>query len=140
MARNGYNSTDPDSLANQELVALGLRLAPGSSSGPALGSSPTATQNEAQIAAAVTDAGCTRSADLAGIYFAIQASYEQQIVTSNQQALNVAVRQFKAAYAKELNRLPALLRTASATPNLPSAPGKHGSRGRPGKPGSPTHS
>jgi hypothetical protein len=140
MARNGYNSADPDSLANQELVALGLRLAPGSSSGPAPGSNPTATQNQAQIAAAVADADCTVSTDLAGIYFAVQASYEQQFVTSNQQALNVAVRQFKAAYAKELSRLPALLRTASATPDLPIAPSERGGRGRPGKPGSSAHS
>ena len=139
MARNGYNSADPDSLANQELIVLGLRVAPGSSAGAAPGSSPTATQDKAQIAAAVTDADCTRSTDLAGIYFAIQASYEQQFVTSNQQALNVAVRQFKAAYAKELSRLPALLRTTSATPNLPGAPGQRGARGRPGQPG-PTHS
>ena len=140
MARNGYTSAVPDSLANQELVDLGLRQDPGSSSGPAPGSTPTATQNRAQIAVAVTDAGCTRSTDLAGIYFAIQASYEQQFVTANQQALNVAVRQFKAAYAKELSRLPALLRTTSATPNFSIAPGKRGARGRPGKPGSPTHS
>jgi hypothetical protein len=140
MARNGYNSADPGSLANQELVTLGLRVNPGSSSGPAPGSSPTATQNQAQIAAAVTDADCTRSTDLAGIYFAVQASYEQQFVTSNQQALNLAVRQFKAAYAKELSRLPALLRTTSATPNLPIAPGQGGAGGRPGKPGSPTQS
>jgi hypothetical protein len=128
MTRNGYSSTDPDSLANQELADLGLRAVPGSASGPPPGSAPTATQNQAQIATAVTDAGCTRSTDLAGIYFAIQASYEQQFVTANQQALNVAVRQFKAAYAKELSRLPALLQTASATPNLPGAPGQ---RGRP---------
>ncbi len=40
--------------------------------------------NQAQIAAAVTDATCTESADLAGIYFAVQASYEQQIVNANQ--------------------------------------------------------
>jgi hypothetical protein len=140
MARNGYTSAHPDSLANQELVDLGLKPGPGSSSGPAPGSSPTATQNRAQIAVAVTDADCTQSTDLAGIYFAIQASYEQQFVTANQQALNVAVRQFKAAYAKELSRLPALLRTTSATPNLPHGPGKPGGSGRPGKPGSPTRS
>jgi hypothetical protein len=139
MARNGYSSADPNTLDDQELVALGLRAAtPGS--GPTPGSSPTAAQNKAQIAAAVTDADCTLSTDLAGIYFGTQASYEQQFVTSNQQALNVAVRQFKAAYAKELNRLPALLRTASATPNLPGPPGKRGARGRPGKPGTPPHS
>jgi hypothetical protein len=141
MARNGYSSANPNTLVDQELVSLGLRAAtPGSGSGPAPGASPTATQNRAQIAAAVTDADCTLSTDLAGIYFAIQASYEQQFVTSNQQALNVAVRQFKAAYAKVLSRLPALLRTTSATPNLPAEPGKPGARDRPDKPGSPTRS
>jgi hypothetical protein len=51
--------------------------------------------------------------------FAIQASYEKQLVTANQQALNASVREFKANYARELRKLPALLRTASATPNLP---------------------
>jgi hypothetical protein len=61
-----------------------------------------------------------------------QANYEQQLVNVNQQALNVEVRQFKAAFARELSKLPALLRTASATLNLP---GPAGHRGRPGKPG-----
>ncbi len=59
----------------------------------------------------------------------MQASYEQQFVSANQQALNEAVQRYKAAYAKELSQLPALLRTASASPNLP---------GRPAKPGAPT--
>jgi hypothetical protein len=71
--------------------------------------------NQAQIAAAVTDATCTESADLAGIYFAVQASYEQQIVNANQQALNSAVEQYKAAYAKELKKLPSLLTAAKAS-------------------------
>ena len=70
--------------------------------------------NQAQIAAAVTDATCTESADLAGIYFAVQASYEQQIVNANQQALNSAVQQYKAAYVTELKKLPSLLKTAKA--------------------------
>jgi hypothetical protein len=65
-------------------------------------------------AAAVTDASCTQSADLAGIYFAVQASYEQQIVNANAQALSAAVQQYKAAYARELKELPALLKTAKA--------------------------
>jgi hypothetical protein len=82
---------------------------------------------------AVTDADCTQSTDLGGIYFAVQASYEQQFVTANQQALNVAVRQYKADFAKELSKLPALLRTTSATPNLPG-PRKPGGPGRPRKP------
>jgi hypothetical protein len=47
-----------------------------------------------------------------------RASYEKQFVTANQQALNAAVREFKASYAKELGKLPALLRTTSVTPNM----------------------
>ena len=70
--------------------------------------------NQAQIAAAATDASCTESADLAGIYFAVQASYEQQILNENAQALSAAVQQYKAAYARELKKLPALLKTAKA--------------------------
>ena len=91
---------------------------------------------------AVTDADCTQATDLAGIYFAVQASYEQQFVTANQQALNAAVRQYKAAFAKELSKLPTLLRTTSATPELPGAPGRPGGPGHAGKPGKPgpTHS
>ena len=70
--------------------------------------------NQAQIAAAATDASCTESADLAGIYFAVQASYEQQILNENAQALSAAVQQYKAAYARELKKLPARLKTAKA--------------------------
>jgi hypothetical protein len=55
---------------------------------------------------AVTDAQCTLSTDLWGIYFGVQADYEQQFVTANQQALNIAVRRYKADYAKELKNLP----------------------------------
>jgi hypothetical protein len=125
MARNGYTSADADALALQELDSLGLRV----TQGPGPASGPTAAQNQAQIATAVTDAGCTLSSDLAGIYFAVQASYEQQAIDANQQALNAAVREYKANYAKELSKLPALLRTASATLNLP------GPAGQPGRPG-----
>jgi hypothetical protein len=92
MARNGYTSSDADTLALQELTAIGLRAAPGSGPGTIVpGSGPTAAQNKAQIATAVTDADCTQAADLAGIYFAVQASYEQQVADANQQALNAAV-------------------------------------------------
>ena len=38
-----------------------------------------AAANQAQIATAVNDAGCTDSVDLAGIYFAVQASYEARL-------------------------------------------------------------
>ena len=68
---------------------------------------------------AVADAHCTLTSDLSGIYFAVQANYEQQFVTANQQALNTGVREYKAAFAKALKNMPALLRTASATPNVP---------------------
>ena len=118
MARNGYSSPDPDAMAQQEQASLGLdQPSPGPSSGP------SAAQNAAQIAAAVADADCTQATDLAGIYFGAQASYEQQLVDANQQALTIEVRQYKAAFAAELSKLPALLRTASATPDLPHGPG-----------------
>ncbi len=71
---------------------------------------------------AVADADCTLSSDLAGIYFAVQASYEQQFVSANQQALNAGVREYKAAFAKALKAMPALLQTTSATPDLPGPP------------------
>jgi hypothetical protein len=119
MAKNGYTAGQPQDVFNQERQAMygGQRLI-----------SPTTTvsasANQAQLAAAVTDAGCSQSSDLAGIYFAVQASYEKQLVTANQQALNAAVSQYRAAYAKELRELPALLRTAKAQPFRPA-------RGRP---------
>ena len=83
----------------------------------------------------MTDANCTDSTDLAGIYFAIQASYEQQFVSANQQQLNAEVRQYKAAFATELRKLPALLRTASAKvefPGGPVGPGRPKKRSQPG--------
>ena len=88
---------------------------------------------------AVADADCTLSSDLSGIYFAVQASYEQQFVSANQQALNAGVRQYKAAFAKALKMMPALLQTTSATPNLPGPlggrPGRHRGTAKP----SPSH-
>jgi hypothetical protein len=104
MARNGYSFDQPMQLWN--------------GSGPVTG-----PPNGAQIATAVTDADCTQSSDLAGIYFAVQASYEKQLVTANQQALDSAASAYRAAYAKELAKLPALLRTAKAQPFFPRAPG-----------------
>jgi hypothetical protein len=127
VARNGYTAPDASTLAFHELYALGLTL--GSLRSGHTPGSVTPAQNKAQITAAVTDADCTLSTDLAGIYFAVQASYERQVVTANQQALGAAVRQYRANYAKELGELPALLRTTSATPNLPGP-----------KPGHPPHS
>jgi hypothetical protein len=111
MAKNGYTFGQPQDAVNQEFQVM---------YGDARSISPStrvsASANQAQIAAAVTDAGCSQSSDLAGIYFAVQASYERQLVTSNQQALSAAVSQYRAAYTKELTKLPALLRTAKAQP------------------------
>jgi hypothetical protein len=111
MTRNGYSFKQPQNVFFTELRTMfgGKRqITPDSQVSPAA--------NQAQIAAAVTDADCTDSTDLAGIYFAVQASYEQQIVNANQQALTTAVQQYRAAYAKEVSKLPGLLKTASAQP------------------------
>jgi hypothetical protein len=129
MARNGYGSAQVNSIWQQ--YSPTILPSPGSS-----GTSPGAASgpSRAQIAVAVTDADCTLSTDLGGIYFAIQASYERQFATANQQALNASVREFKTNFGKELNKLPALLRTTSATSNIPG-PGKPGHPGKPGAPG-----
>jgi hypothetical protein len=112
MAKNGYSFTAPQNVFQAEMQAMygkGPRtIGPGSQvSGPA---------ERAQIAAAVTDADCTQSTDLSGIYFAVQTSYEQQLVTANQQGLSDAVHRYRATYARELSKLTALLRTAKAQP------------------------
>jgi hypothetical protein len=119
MARNGYSFKQPQNVFFTEIQTMfgGKRaITPDSQVSPAA--------NQAQIAAAVTDAGCTDSTDLAGIYFAVQASYEQQLVNANQQALTIAVQQYRAAYAKEVSKLPGLLKTASAQPFSPAKPGQ----------------
>jgi hypothetical protein len=115
MAKNGYSFGAPQTVWRKELTALyaGQHLI--TPSAPV-----TASAQQAQIAAAVTDADCTQSSDLAGIYFAVQASYEKQLVTANQQALNAAVSAYRAAYAKQLIKLPALLRTPKAQPFRPA--------------------
>jgi hypothetical protein len=111
MAKNGYTFAQPQNVFHTEFQVM-------YGSARQIGPSTTisASANQAQLAAAVTDAGCSQSSDLAGIYFAVQASYERQLVTANQQALSAAVSQYRAAYTKELGKLPALLRTASAQP------------------------
>jgi hypothetical protein len=110
MAKNGYSAAQPQTLFGQERQAM-YGNAPIS-----IGAPVSASAQQAQLAAAVTDAGCTQSSDLAGIYFAVQASYEQQFVTANQQALTSAVQRYRTAYQKDLKRLPALLQTAKAQP------------------------
>jgi hypothetical protein len=140
MAKNGFSSPDAETFWSQALNSIGQGSGPGqNASGPP--GAPTAAQNQAQIAMAVADANCTLSSDLAGIYFAVQANYEQQFVSANQQALNAGVRQYKAAFAKALKSLPTLLQTTSATPDLPGPPrpGHHGRRRGTAKP-SPSHS
>jgi hypothetical protein len=116
MAKNGYSFDQPQSVFFKELQAMSDGQGGIGPSTPV-----SASVNQAQIAAAVADAGCSQSGDLAGIYFAVQASYEQQLVTANQQALNSAVSQYRSAYAKELTKLAALLRTAKAQPFAPAA-------------------
>ena len=140
MAKNGFSSSDADTFSQQAQVMLGQRASPGqTSTGPP--GQPTAAQNKTQIAMAVADANCTLSSDLSGIYFAVQANYEQQFVSANQQALNAGVREYKAAFARALKTMPALLQTTSATLNLfgPPRPGHHARPGRAAKP-SPSHS
>ena len=142
MTTEGYRTSNANTFSQQALVTLGLRPPPGPANGPFTPpGQPTAAQDKAQIAMAVADAHCTLTSDLSGIYFAVQASYEKQFVTANQQALNAGVREYKAAFAKALKNMPALLRAASATPNVPGPParghsGKHGGTASP----SPSHS
>ncbi len=111
MAKNGYSYRQPQAVFFQELQNIYGHKGP-----ITLGDPVSAAARQAQLAAAVTDADCTQSTDLAGIYFAVQASYEQQLVNANQQALAAAVQQYRAMYAKEVSKLPALLKTAKATP------------------------
>lgn len=111
MANNGYSFHQPQTVFFQE-----IRTMYGGSHQINPDATVSAAANQAQIAAAVTDANCTQSTDLAGIYFAVQASYEQQLVNANSQALTSAVQQYRTGYAKELNKLQALLRTAKAEP------------------------
>jgi hypothetical protein len=111
MAKNGYSYHQPQDVFFQELQDTYGGRRPVNISDPV-----SAAARQAQLTAAVTDATCTQSADLAGIYFAVQASYEQQLVDANQQALTSAVQRYRTAYQKELSKLPALLRTAKAIP------------------------
>jgi hypothetical protein len=121
MTKNGYSFGLPQDVYGQEFQAIygnAHQISPSTPVNPNV--------NRAQIAAAVTDADCTEASDLAGIYFAVQASYEQQLVTANQQALGAAVSQYRAAYTRELSELPTLLRTTKAQP-FPAKPAvRHG--------------
>jgi hypothetical protein len=112
MSRNGFSYTDPNSVwgaAIQDMYG-------NPHGGINIGTPISTAANQAQIALATSDAQCTQSTDLAGIYFAVQTSYEQQLVDANQQALTAAVRGYRAAYQNEVKRLTALLRAAKANP------------------------
>jgi hypothetical protein len=111
MARNGYSYKQPQTVFFHELQNIY-----GKKQFISIGDPVSAAARQAQIAAAVADADCTQSTDLAGIYFAVQASYEQQLVNANQQALTSAVQQYRAMYVKEVSKLPAQLKTAKVTP------------------------
>ncbi len=136
MAKQGFHAADAISFAQQAQVMLGQRPAPGQNPDGVLPGQPTAAQNQTQIAMAVADANCTLSSDLSGVYFAVQADYEKQFVSANQQALNAGIREYKAAFAKTLKTMPKLLQTTSATLNLPGPgpAGHHGRRGGTAKP------
>jgi hypothetical protein len=109
MARNGYHYSQPAGVFIDQMHQVyggqggGINIAAGQQVSPAA--------NQSQITAAVTDSTCTLQTDLAGIYFAVQASYEKQLVNANEQALTADVRRYRAAYARELTKLPKLLKT-----------------------------
>jgi hypothetical protein len=111
MSRNGFTYTDPAGVFRAAIDDMY-----GSHGGISPDTPVSAAANQAQIAMAAADANCTQTTDLAGIYFAVQASYEQQLVDANQQALTAAVHRYRIAYQKELKHLAALLRTAKAIP------------------------
>jgi hypothetical protein len=132
MAKQGFHTSDAITFAQQAEEMLGLRSTPGQNpTGPP--GQPTAAQNKTQIAMAVADANCTLTSDLSGIYFAVQASYEKQFVSANQQALNAGIREYKAAFAHTLKIMPTLLQTTSAVPNVIGPPqrGHHHSTAKP---------
>ena len=139
MAKQGFHASDAETFSQQAEIMLGQRSAPGQNPSSPPGQ-PTAAQNKTQIAMAVADANCTLTSDLSGIYFAVQANYEKQFVSTNQQALNAGIREYKAAFAHTLKILPALLQTTSAVPNLPGPPppGHRGAHHSTAKPSSST--
>jgi hypothetical protein len=116
MAQNGYHMTNPASVvglkafAGQRIAAIGAGQAVTSASDALYqyksDFNPSPSQRRALVAMAVADADCTQSTDLGGIWFAVQASYAQQIVNQNQQALNSAVTEYRTAYQKALAALP----------------------------------
>jgi hypothetical protein len=117
MAADGYDYGTPTELLNSAMNIIRAAYVTTHTATGTIITAPslTAAQQAAQIAQAEADAACTQSTDLAGIFFAVQASYEQQIVDANQPQLTKAVQQYRAAYRKELGQLPTLLTTTPTT-------------------------
>ncbi len=101
MAADGYQLADPDAA-----IHGGLRPV----QGPA-GTGTPAPPDPAAVALAQADARCTDRSDLDGIYFAVQAEYEQQVVAANRQQLVSAAQRYRVAYQQELAQMPQLLTT-----------------------------
>jgi hypothetical protein len=116
MTADGYVHGTPNELINS-VMAVSRAASKTTVTGGLTITAPslTAAQKAAQIAQAEADVACTQSTDLAGIYFAVQAGYEQQIVDANQPELSKAVQQYRAAYRKELGKLQTLLTTTPTT-------------------------
>jgi hypothetical protein len=130
MSRNGFSYTDPGAVFRAAMQDMYGNVHGGIS--PDTPVSDAA--NHAQLAMASADANCTQSTDLAGIYFAVQTSYEEQLVNANQQALTAAVHRYRTAYEKELRDLTKLLRTAKAIPFPGSKVRQAGQQARAGQP------
>ena len=64
--------------------------------------------------------------DLAGIYFAVQASYEQQLVNANQQALGAAVQRVPHRLRQGAEQAPG----AAANGESPAVPCRQTQAGR----------
>ncbi|MER5434888.1 hypothetical protein [Streptomyces sp. NPDC002588] len=90
MSRAGHPADDPEMLANGFLNAK------------------KATAKE--IAAATADESCTRSSNLAGVYFAVLSGYQQQLISANTKVLTG----YKTQVQAQIDRAARLL-TASDT-------------------------
>jgi hypothetical protein len=122
MAANGYNIADPRTAFIQAIQAM--RSSESGSSKVSPFTDTKSPQYRTQIAMAETDADCTQSTDLAGIYFAVQAGYEQQFVNLNQVQLAAAVSDYRTAYEKELTEMQKELATAPTSPPFQFAPAR----------------
>jgi hypothetical protein len=67
------------------------------------GKTPEATPAEIEIATA--DAECTASSDLAGIFFAIDAGYQRELINANSRALSAVAAGIKAQNERDASAL-----------------------------------